>query len=149
MRRQPDDPGIDQLARDMRQQETGALFWFCVWIVALGIVLLAWFVPVSVAKADDFRTDERADISLCRGFIDTNCSCSHRSCWQPQPGEFTSLGDGRWKQNATGQVKQQTGWSRDGTFIACAWRSGTVPGVMFHVGRGNPLSCLYVPLPAS
>lgn len=123
----------------------GALaLWAVVLAVAIILICIAFAVK---AQAGEFRSGERADISLCRGWIETTCSCSHRACWEARPDEFEDLHDGRWRETSSGQVKLQTGWSRDGVFIACAWRSGEPgSGVQYHVGKGQALSCLYPPV---
>jgi hypothetical protein len=109
---------------------TGTLFWL--------------FPPVSVAKAGEFMRGEIAQPELCRGYIDLSCSCSHRACWEPKPGEFVDMNNGSWREAASGVVKLQTGDSKDGALVACAWREGE-GAVAYHVGRGNPLRCIYAP----
>lgn len=132
------------MAGEMR----AALGWILTAIVFLLVAVAFAALSMRDAKAGEFRSDEQANPALCRGWIDISCSCSHRACWTPRQGEFKSLGDGRWRETSSGKVKQQTGWSQDGTFVVCAWSTGTEPGVSYHVGRGNRISCLYPPLPA-
>ena len=121
--------------------------WLFVAILIVGFVVF-FFWPAKVKSEEAFRIGERANVSLCRGWINLECSCSHRSCWEARPDEFASLGNGRWIEKSSGQVKQQTGWSKDGTFIACAWRPGLEIGVQYYVGKGANISCVYPPMPA-
>lgn len=118
-------------------------------LALLFVACVIWALAIASApkaKADEFRIGERRALELCRGWIDVTCSCSHRACWEAQPGEFRDLQDGRWQETASGQIRAQTGWSKDGVLIACAWRAGEpATGVEYYVGRGQPLRCLYAP----
>lgn len=143
MIRQPDDPGVDELARAMRQQETGALFWFCVSILAIGIVLLAWFVPVTVARAQ-----EAGDYPGCFGWIPHQCSCTSHSCYRARPGEVIDLGNDTFRVVSTGEVINRTGWSKDGRFMVCAFRRD-VELQRWFTGPGQPIKCVFPPIPAS
>lgn len=117
-----------------------------VWAVVLFVaVLIIGLCFAMKAGAGEFRSGELPNHSLCRGWIDTQCSCSHRACWEAGPDEFEDLNDGRWRERSSGQVIRQTDWSRDGVFIACAWKRGD-GDVLYRVGKGNPLSCVFPPV---
>jgi hypothetical protein len=113
--------------------------------IALAVTILLAIWTLTNAKAGEFRVGEKPRPELCRGWIDKTCSCTHRSCWEASPEEFDDLNDGRWLERSSGTIKRQTGWSKDGVFIACAWKAGE-GDIQYHVGKGNPISCIFPPV---
>jgi hypothetical protein len=109
-------------------------------ITLVTIVIL--MLTVGVVYSQESYLDK---FPACHGYIDYKCSCTHNVCWEVKPGEFESLGNGLWKYLQTGEVVKQKFWSPDGVFRACAfdplkWSQGLV-------GPGNPISCLFPPMP--
>lgn len=117
-------------------------------IAATFILLAIW--TLTNAIAGEFKDGDKRTPELCLGWIDQSCSCTHRSCWEARPGEFESLGNNQWREKSSGQIVTQRDWSQDGSFMVCAWKPGEFgSGIEYHVGKGNPIKCLFPPLPSS
>ncbi len=84
----------------------------------------------------------------CSGWIPYECCCTRNSCYEVQPGEMSQIGPDLYRVNATGQVVKRKNWSRDGRMMACAY-SYDDEKKDYVTGRGQPVMCLFIPIPSS
>lgn len=88
----------------------------------------------------------------CRGWISVSCCCSNGACREVQPGEVEQIGENLYLIVPTGEKIPRTGWSKDGTFIRCAYKRGSYGhglGGGWLVGPQYETSCLFPPAPSS
>lgn len=112
------------------------------------IIALAAFILLAAWTLSNAKAQEAGDFPNCAGWIPHQCSCTSNSCYRARPGEVEDLGNGSFRITATGEIIKRTEWSQDGRFMLCAFKRDE-NGTRWLTGPGQPIKCVFPPLPSS